>query len=135
MKANNIYDDATIIVTADHGDTTNTQAIFLIKNRFAHADTVQYNHAPVAQQDFDSTILKSLDLPYDDYGPSVFDYKESDMRERSVHLWRYDEDFPDLNAKYNVMYEFKYIGDEETAKSLIKNKIYEVHELKDSFYR
>lgn len=135
MKANNIYDDATIIVTADHGEPISTQSILLIKNRFAHADMVQYNHAPVSQEDFVSTILKSVDLPYDDYGPSVFDFKETDVRERSVHHWNYDDNFPDLGQKYNTMIEIKYIGDDETANSLLESNTYETHELIDSFYR
>lgn len=134
MKANNIYDDATIIVTADHGQSTSTQSIFLIKSRFAHADEVQYNHAPVSQEDFVSTILRSLDLPYDDYGPSVFDFKETDIRERTVYLWSDDDNYPDLNRTYNVMREYKYIGDGETINSLIESDTCKIHELIDSFY-
>jgi len=144
MKAYDIYDNATIIVTADHGDKRNTQGIFLIKNRGVHADAIQYNHAPVSQREFVSTIMASLGLPYDDYGPSVFDFKETDIRERTVFNWVYDDNFPsitgnpDVKGKYNVMHEFRYIGDDEMTKSIIRESIqngtYVVHVLKDSFY-
>lgn len=135
MKRLGIYDDATIIITADHGTTVHPQAVFMIKKAGAQADAIQKNSAPVSQTDFPSTVLDALSLPHDDLGPSVFDFQETDVRERSCFLWRFDDAYPDLGREYNVMYEFRYTGTAKELDAAIKDdRPTEIHALRDCFY-
>lgn len=134
MKEYGLYDDATIIITADHGDKRNTQSLLLIKEPNAKNNEIVNNNSPVSHEDILSTILRCLSLPYEQYGKSIFDYTEDDIRERSVILLNHRDDYPETNGKYNVMDEYIYTGDDDTGKKTIRKGECVIHPLFDSFY-
>lgn len=143
LKELGLYDSSTIVVTADHGDKRNTQSILLFKEKNRASDVITRNSAPINQSEVMPTILKSLSLPVDDLGVTAYDIDPDAKRERVVHLYQVDENYPpQKNGKYNIMQEYTYVGNDEDAKQEIyaaKDEIYakehmKVHILLDSFY-
>jgi hypothetical protein len=100
------YDDATIIITADHGvadvetksDGEMVQQswpILFVKMPYETSDTMIVNQSPVAHSDVVSTIKYIAGL--DDYGSVLADYSEDDDRVRTSII-RYD----DVVIKYEI---------------------------------
>lgn len=86
LKELGIYDDATVIITADHGrDLSDPQVMFLIKSPNQINEQIMISSAPVSHDDLLPTILDILEVDYDEYGKSVYDWKEEDYRTRE--LW------------------------------------------------
>ena len=111
MKNLGVYDDANIIITADHGDfeTPNADTLLMIKRGGeTHAETV-YNQAPVSTMDLIPTILYLNGLDYSGYGRPVYDFSEDEVRERVTFTWAIDPDYPPT-GHYNVMYEYRFTG-------------------------
>ena len=83
MKACGVYDDAMIIITADHGDSGYYSApILLVKDR-GTTGVYKENDAPVSHIDLHPTLFSYLG---EDVGNTFFDISESDSRERIFHL-------------------------------------------------
>lgn len=95
MKALNVYDDSTIIVTADHGinskdgdfHDTFSCPVFLVKPRGARGP-LTVNHTPSSQSDLGATILDlaGVDTNLNSYGVSVFD--ENGEREKKRYYYK-----------------------------------------------
>lgn len=78
-----IYDNATIIITADHGISRNTpQPIYFIKPPHVSQEEMQITSAPISHDDFQATVLTCIGQEATGYGTSVFDWKEGDQRTR-----------------------------------------------------
>lgn len=78
-----IYDNATIIITADHGIDRNTpQPIYFIKPPHVSQEEMQITSAPISHDDFQATVLTCIGQDDMGYGTSVFDWKEGDQRRR-----------------------------------------------------
>lgn len=129
LKEIGVYDDATIIVSADHGYFECFQAAFLIKLPGQEFDEMPVTSAPVAQEDILPTILYLLGEDYSDYGTTVFDWNEGDYRVRTTHVWGYMTQYPEVEwignmnqwdaeangvERYNVLGVFDYVGDRDT---------------------
>ena len=84
MKELGIYDSATIIVTADHGDVDGSQnPILLIKKRNQHGYSV--SNVPVSFHNLHATILDVLG--YDDPNEkSIYELTEDDNKERFYYI-------------------------------------------------
>ncbi len=84
LKENGVYDDTTIIITADHGKTGNLKELdtyrsisLLIKPAGEESnDAMKYNKAPLNHRNIQAYILKSLGLEYSDYGAAVDEVAE-----------------------------------------------------------
>lgn len=90
MKALDIYDNSVIIVTADHGDSTEdycTSPVFLVKPRGSHG-TLTVNHTPSSQSDLGATILElaGIDTEQSPYGVSVFDEAGERKKKRYYYI-------------------------------------------------
>lgn len=86
LKALGIYDTSTIIIMADHGiDRSMPQPIFLIKLPNTIQERIQITAAPISHDDFLATILEILGQDYTEYGTSIFDWHDGDLRTRE--LW------------------------------------------------
>lgn len=83
MEALDVYDDTSVIITADHGRFTAdcTSPVFLVKTRAARGRLIS-DHTPVSQVDLGSTILDLADIDTDMYGISVFDADDQTNRKR-----------------------------------------------------
>ena len=161
LKEAGVYDDATIIISADHGYFECFQTVFMIKLPGQTFDTFSSTSAPVAQEDIMPTILSILGEDYSDYGSdfndegtTVYDWNEGDYRLRTTRVWGYMTGYPDVEwignmdqwdaaangfERYNVFGVFHYNGDRETI--LYKERYWynygyadEIQPLYDSFY-
>lgn len=154
LKEIGVYDDATIIVSADHGYFECFQAAFLIKLPGQEFDEMPVTTAPVAQEDIMPTILYLLGEDYSDYGTTVFDWNEGDYRVRTTHVWGYMTQYPEVPwignmnqwdaeangvERYNVLGVFNYVGDRDDILDEERYWYYygvadEILPLYDSFY-
>ena len=154
MKEAGVYDDATIIISADHGYFECFQTVGMIKLPGETRDEMEVSHAPVAQEDVMPTILWALGEDYSDYGTTFFDWDEGDYRVRTTRVWGYMRSYPDVEwignldqwdaeangfERYNVFGVFHYVGDRNTI--LYKERYWynygvadEIQPLYDSFY-
>lgn len=154
MKELGIYDDATVILSADHGYFRDLQVMFLIKAPGQSFERMQINSAPVAQQDIPATVLELLGEDGSPLGRSIFDVREEETRLRTTAVWGYHPGYPEVpwigninqwdneaNGKehYNVMALIDYEGDrEELAEKYglwyYQKKADRIVTLTDSFY-
>lgn len=86
MKENKVYENSTIIITADHGDKEPNPChpIMLVKEKGSSKDLKQSN-APISAFDLLPTLAKSVGISdYSTYatGKAFDDYKEDDQRDR-----------------------------------------------------
>lgn len=78
-----IYDNALIIITADHGIDRNTpQPVYFIKPPHTSQEEMRVTSAPISHDDFQATVLTCIGQDTAGYGTSVFDWKENDQRTR-----------------------------------------------------
>ncbi|MBQ3843310.1 MAG: sulfatase-like hydrolase/transferase [Ruminiclostridium sp.] len=125
LKQLGVYDDAVIVITADHGIHMEPDGIpvFFIKTAGEKHDQVQINHAPIHLLDFQATCIEALGLSEDGddelFGRSVFEIGEDEERERLVYQ-RNDfsivgdgvpYDNPDIN---DILWGYYYTGDRNT---------------------
>lgn len=107
MKREGVYDNATVIITADHGATegiTDPQPIFIMKKSGGGENHVKMNYssAPISHDNLMATIYDSFGFEYDNYGRSVDDYEKDELRERKLYITSEDR-------KSFLVY--KYYGD------------------------
>lgn len=93
LKELGLYDDATIIVTADHGDyypiqgplEKPTSPILLVKpaqSADAAAQSIVTSQAPVSASDILATVIAAVGGDSSKYGPTVFEVPENEARVR-----------------------------------------------------
>lgn len=128
MKALGIYDDATIIITADHGqgyilDTDKTSGkpdrtsrpIFIIKKPDEHGDAMRISNAPVSQAELIPATLEAAGLDRSDYGRTFEEIPEDEQRERM---------YVDVYSYFTVQYMIN--GDAADLESWdIKKAVYQ----------
>ena len=138
MKDLGIYDNATIIISTDHGDypfPKNPQSIFYIKRAGEKHDEIQYSHAMISQENFLPTIVAAAGLDSSKYGKTVFDVSEDQLLERCVNYWEKDKNLAEVPGhKYNSMRRFCYIGDKNDLFEKINANDFTIHPLFDYFY-
>ncbi len=129
LKRLGVYDNSTIIITADHGDKKgNMQVIHFVKQKNQHGDKIKKNSAPVSHTEFQNTILFEMGVPKDELpGPTIYDFDEDDERERTMHLNLYRSRFPRVPkyngagmGSHNVWACYTYTGDEDDLKKRFK---------------
>ena len=118
LKELGVYDDATIIVTADHGGGYDSQVIFYIKEPGETHEVSPVTNAPASFREFLPTIADAAGLDASVYGHTIYDFSENEQRERTVWLRMYDENHPtvpcytgDKDGSSNVYYGYTYTGE------------------------
>lgn len=109
-----VYDDATIIITADHGSWhgSDPQPIFFIKQSGETHEEMQVNTAPISLADFQATIMQVVGQDSSAYGTSIFEWEPGESRERSVYMRITDDDYPEVpGSSFNVYYGYTYTTD------------------------
>ena len=85
MKSLGVYDDATIIITSDHGDwyasmempTESTEPILLVKPSGSGSEEgIKSSNAPVSHADFHASVLKAMGASADVYSKYGYTYEE-----------------------------------------------------------
>ena len=154
MKQLGVYDDATIIISADHGYFECFQTVGMIKLPGQTQEQMLTSSAPVSQEDIMPTILWALGEDYEEYGTTFFDWSENDRRIRTTKVWGYMPEYPEVEwvgnldqwdavangtERYNVFGVFHYDGDRDTILKEERDWYYygivdEIEPLYDSFY-
>lgn len=118
-----VYDNATIIITADHGmwEDGDTQPIFFIKRSHETHEEIQVNTAPISLDDFQATILDILGKDYSGYGTSIYDWSEESLRERTVFMKAVDNDWPVPGKASTVYHGYTYFTDKEELNRKIED--------------
>ncbi len=113
MKRLDIYNDATIIITGDHGqswDVYNLDAPvrtgLFVKPKGSFGKPLELSRAPVSQADLRATVIENAGLDAQGYGPGYFDIAEDAQRDRHYY-YRVD----DREVKRHYVEEFLVHGD------------------------
>lgn len=125
MKDIGVYDDAFIIVTADHGSSGGGETlradipacpILLVK--YPNSDKSQslaINNAPVAHEDLFASIEKALNVPVSGTGSgkALDEYSEGDIRKR---YYNYSALYSDQDGEIALL-EYEIEGDARNVES------------------
>lgn len=143
LKRLNVYDKATIIISADHGAWDRPQFAFFIKEPNSKHDSMKISSAPISpQEDLIPTLIRIINKNVDNMGTSIYDYSDCDLRERESCVLSYNENYPSVDKMgtktkggYNVLNVYRYIGDRLTLNQMVKDReISEIIPLADSIY-
>ena len=85
MKELGVYDDATIIITGDHGksedvgplSTYKTTGLF-VKPAGSHGEALKISNKPVSHENFEATILQDAGIPHENFGRSIWEIGENE---------------------------------------------------------
>ena len=121
LKEIGVYDNSTIILTADHGMPSSIYTgspIMLIKPQGRTSDRLVINSAPGnLQTDLLPTILDSIGLEHEPLEYSLMEIDENMQRERTLRILGYSFDCPDVpkceaigSSQHNSFDEYKYTG-------------------------
>lgn len=86
LKQLGVYDDATIIVTADHGGPRDSQVVFFMKEAGESHEELQRTSAPISLCEYPATIASAAGIDSQKYGVTVKEIPEDESRERTVWL-------------------------------------------------
>ncbi len=143
MKELGVYDNATIIVTSDHGDFDDSQVIFYIKKRGEQHEKSPINHAPVSFREYLPTIVDAVGGDSTEYGPVIYDFSENVPRERTVWTRGFDESYPTVKcytgdaskeSGCNVYFGYTYTGDIKDLLKQIEEGPSQIMPMTDSFF-
>ena len=142
MKELGVYDDATIIVTSDHGDFwKDIQPIFFIKEPHVVRDNCEIVSTPISHADLLPTILANVGVDYSSIGTSIYDFSKTSEREREHYVRKMDSSYPDVPkynsnayATSNVYYVYTYVGDRVTLDEKVAEKDYAVVPMLQGFF-
>jgi phosphoglycerol transferase MdoB-like AlkP superfamily enzyme len=105
LKELGIYDSATIIITADHGHTAETEGdtvsltsepIMFVKEAYSKGDEMKVSSAPVSQDEIFPTILRAAGIEANEYGRTFSEIGEEEKRIR---------EYIDLYSNYMIRYK------------------------------
>lgn len=118
LKELGVYDDATIIVTSDHGGPRDSQVIFFIKYAWESHETMRISEAPISLMEYQATIAQAAGIDYAPYGLAISDIPKDQPRERTAWVRMYDDSLPSIpkysgegEAVSNAYFGFTYTGD------------------------
>lgn len=119
------YDDATIIVTTDHGQrilyetvidgelTYTSRPIFLIKGSGVHQEKLIIDETPVSQSNLVPTIIKAMGMEWKKYG-NTFD--------EMLHDIEYNRRYIDYDDKKGTIVQYSITGNSKELDSwTVKN--------------
>ena len=142
MKDQGVYDDATIIITADHGDKdANMQVVYFIKEAGETHEEMAVNSAPISHDDFAGTLLALAGGDFSQYGTSIYDWTEDDERKRTcsvvsrdVNMYPVGSSYSDKGlAAHNFWKTYTYTGDNNDLMKVYKRNKYTHEQLKQAF--
>jgi hypothetical protein len=113
LKDAGAYDNSTILITADHGDTSyeRLSMCFFIKPKGVVQDSLQINEAPITHDQTRATLLDSAGLDYSAYGFSAFSMPPVET-ERSIYAFESEErSGVGERGRYSARVEYRYTGD------------------------
>lgn len=108
LKRLGVYDDATIIITADHGGDwkEDLQVIYFIKQPGETHEISPVTNAPISHCDMLPTIAQMAGIDHARYGKSVLEFEQDEQRERTIWVRTKEEDYP-----RDAYFCYTYTGD------------------------
>lgn len=94
LKELGVYDNSTIIITADHGEGYASQVLFYIKKPYETHDESPVTNAPISFYEFMPTIASAAGLDASSYGETIDAYKANEQRERTYWIRWMEENYP-----------------------------------------
>lgn len=109
LKEEGLYEDTTIIITADHGHTGTIEELdgprritFLMKPQGeVKGAPLQYNSAPLTQANIQASVLKELGLDYEAYGMAADEVPED--AEITRYFYMSGSDPAKIKRDYNLV--------------------------------
>ncbi len=139
MKEAGVYDNSTIIITADHGWEYGQQPVFFIKEAGASYDEIVYNNAPASFHELLPTIASIAGIDMD--GQTIYDFKPDELRERTLYIRYYMDEYPDVPyfggdkmGTSNIYMGFTYTGDEDVLREYLFDKPSKIIQMVDSYF-
>lgn len=134
-----VYDDATIIIMADHGthdiyNYPDSTPMFMIKEAHRHSDEITVSSAPIYYSDLMSTYLVNAGIYNEEtdrelFGSSIYDFDENSVRERIANYRKIDWNYKASGISnlvpsygYNVIYSYTYTGNTKDLLAEIKKR-------------
>lgn len=141
MKELGVYDNATIIITSDHGDKDNNmQVIYFIKEPGEHKQQMAVSNAPISHLDFQGTVLKNMGLDAPGERTTIYDFPAGTMRERTVMCNAMDRHYPRVKkfnssalGTHTAMYEYTYEGNLRELRKQVRRGPTNILPLAESF--
>ncbi len=108
LKRLGVYDDATIIITADHGGDwkEDLQVIYFIKQPGETHEASPMTNAPISHCDMLPTVAQMAGVDHAKYGKSIFEFSQDEQRERTMWVRTKEEDYPT-----DAYFCYTYTGD------------------------
>lgn len=120
MRNLGLYDDATIIITTDHGNSNvlgtadsldmphkTAVPIMFVKPSGSGTEEMKISYAPVSHTEFIPTILGGFGFEYSDYGERIYDIPEDSTRDRYYY---FTAAYSDMDGEIELR-EYKVTGD------------------------
>lgn len=141
LKECGVYDDATIIVTSDHGTEFYGQNIFFIKTAGEVHEVMPETNAAITLQELIPTIAEAAGIYEDDMGETIWDYGENEARTRTLGMRYQDPTRPEVprydgvtTSSYNTFRVFTYRGNRDCYWDQYYAECYELLPVKESYY-
>lgn len=135
MKAQNIYNNAIIIITADHGTTSVPSPILFIKMAGETHSEMETCEAPITPNDLLPSIYSIVsngEILNDTEGKNIFSIRENEERLRSTSLFVKDDDF-EYFGNYSAVYTWTFTDHARTYD--YTQEPTQKTQIKDGFYR
>jgi len=141
LKTAGVYDNATIIVTADHGDFIDSQVIFYIKQPGEQHDVSPVTNAPISHTELRPTLAAAAGLDSTQFGQTIYDFYQDQQRERQVWIRSYSSDHPPVTqytqnrqSRFNVYNVYTYTGDYSDLLKQWEQNTYDVVPMYDCIF-
>lgn len=141
LKKLGVYDDSTIIITADHGWEYGQQPIFFIKEKGIKQDEITDNNSPVSFHELLPTFAYEAGMDSKPIGETIYSYSPKDLRERTLYVWDYRDEYPGVPyydgsrmGYANVYVGYTYTGDENDLLDLLFEKPSVIIPMVDSYF-
>lgn len=125
LKKLGIYDNTSIIITADHGvheTKDGIQPIFFVKRAGQTQEKIHISNAPISAEEFMPTLVALAGGDSSSYGSTIYDYAEDSTRSRTVYVRKKKQNISDVirsdsTSSYVYLYGYTYDGDKEALRS------------------
>lgn len=142
LKRLGVYDNSTIIVTADHCHVwEDDDVIFFIKGRNETHGEMQVNSAPISHCDLLPTVASAAGISAKFDGKPVFEASEDDNVTRMYMPAVMDPEFPVVDyyqktkkGTNNAYYKYFYTGGRDVLNTIREREPDEIIPMTDSFY-
>lgn len=135
MQELDVYEESTIIVTADHGHTQREDrtTLFMFKAPNTTQNEILYSDAPIRNNDTLATIAGVLGMDAAIYGKPAYEYQAGEERARTVFFNAKSDEFPANGTLPNAMREYQLMDHASEYKKYGEHFV-QIFPINDYFY-